>query len=329
MKRANRSTRKGHRTISKGADAKAVRIDNALEMVNLIMSDERMAKEFFFKTMRPKMAALADSYNRSFGLDIIAEDVACATYLSCWEDNWAKLRAFKGDTTPQAWVAKIASQATYKMLVEEKYIADVGCTKASNYRLTLLSIEDELLRREIIGLIYVPNFYMALMMKYVWKLTADETAWYLGSCEKAKETLKEAETSLIEQLLNTENPFAEIALSTKRAFTSEVQFQNWHDRIDEGDVSENHQVFRDLLTCVFKCEDWDSNVNTLISNIIKSLDWTEEQEDVWRQRFIYETPSKELAEKYHVRNTWVDNVYSRLNKQFRIAIKSWWNEYNR
>ncbi len=329
MKRANDNSKKVHRTNGNGADAKAVRTDNALEMVNLIMSNERVAEEFFFKTMLPKMAALADSYNRSFGLEIVAEDVAQAAYLSCWEDNWAKLRAFKGDTTPHSWVAKIASQATYKMLVEEKYIADVAATKASDYRLTLLSIEDEFLRREIIGMIYVPNFYIALMMKYVWKLAPDETAWYFGSYEKAKEILKEAETSLIEQLLNTENPFAEIALSTKKAFNPEVQFQNWHDRIDEDDVSENHQAFRDLLTRVFKCEDWDSNINTLISNIIKSLDWTEEQEDVWRQRFIYETPSKELAEKYHVRNTWVDNVFSRLNKQFRIAIKTWWDKYNR
>lgn len=327
MKHAKDNSKNG-RTIAKGADAKAVRAGSALELVNNIMANQRVAEEFFFKTMLPKMAALADSYNRSFGLDILAEDVANATYLACWEDNWAKLRAFKGDTTPHAWVAKIASQATYQFLVEERYIDGVGNTKTNDYRLTVRSIENDHLRQAIVDLVFVPDQHRALELFYVDKLPDKEFFKAFDSEEKAKETLKEAEKTLIEQLLNTENPYAEMALSFKRSINTEVQFQKWHDRIDEGDVSENHQAFRDLLTRLFKCEDWDENVNTLINTIITSLEWTEIQEDVWRQRFISETPSKELAEKYHVRYTWVDNVFSRLNKQFRIAIKTWWNKYN-
>lgn len=327
MKHAKDNSKKG-RTAAKGADAKAVRTENALELVNNIMNDERVAEEFFFKTMLPKMAALADSYNRSFGLDILAEDVAKATYLSCWEDGWAKLKAFKGYTTPHAWVAKIASQATYQFLVEERYIDGVGNTKTNDYRLTVRSIENEQLRQAIVDLVFVPDQHKALELFYVDKMPDKEFFKAFDNEEKAKETLKVAEKTLIEQLLNTENPYAEMALSSKKTINPEVQFQNWHDRIDEGDVSENHQVFRDLLIRLFNCEDWDENVNTLINTIITSLDWTEVQEDVWRQRFIYETPSKELAEKYHVRNTWVDNVFSRLNKQFRIAIKTWWDKYN-
>lgn len=328
MKHAIDNSKKG-RTAGNGADAKVVRTNNALELVKNIISNEHVAEEFFFKTMLPKMAALADSYNRSFGLDIIAEDVASATYLSCWEDNWAKLRAFKGDTTPHAWVAKIASQATYQFLVDERYIDGVGNTKTNDYRLTVRSIDNASLRQAIVDLVFVPEQHKALKLYYVEKMPDTEFFKAFDNEEKAREILKMAEKTLIEQLLNTENPYAEIALSSKKTINPETQFQCWHDRIDEGDVCENHQAFRDLLTRLFKCEDWDANVHTLINVIIESLDWTEVQEDVWRQRFIYETPSKELAEKYHVRNTWVDNVFSRLNKQFRIAIKTWWNKYNR
>lgn len=312
----------------KDADAKGVRTEKALGLVNKIMSDSRVAEDFFFKTMFPKMAALADSYNRSFGLDILAEDVASAAYLSCWEDDWAKLRSFKGDTTPHAWVSRIASQATYKFLVEERYIDGVGNTKTNDYRLTLRGIENVFLRQAIVDLVFIPDQHKALELFYVEKIPDKEFLKAFDNEEKAKETLKIAEKTLIEQLLNTENPYAEMALSYKKNINQEVQFQNWHDRIDEDYVSENHQAFRDLLTRLFKCEDWDENVNTLINTIITSLDWTDVQEDVWRQRFIYEIPSKELAEKYHVRNTWVDNVFSRLNKQFRIAVKTWWNRYN-
>lgn len=328
MKNAKDNSKKGL-TTAKGVDTNALHKENALELVRSIMNDNRVAEEFFFKTMRPKMAALADSYNRSFGLDILAEDVASAAFLSCWEDDWAKLRAFRGDTTPYAWVSKIASQATYQFLVDERYIDGVGNTKTNDYRLTIRSIENEQLRQAIVDLVFVPEQHKALELFYVDKMPDKEFFKAFGNENKAKELLKIAEKTLIEQLLNTENPYAELALSSKKSINPEVQFQNWHDRIDDGDVSENHQEFRDLLTRLFKCEDWDDNVNTLINTIVKSLDWTEVQEDVWRQRFIYETPSKELAEKYNVRNTWVDNVFSRLNKQFRIAIKTWWDKYNR
>lgn len=328
MKYAKDNLKKG-RTSAKGADAIVLRTDNALQFVKSIISDKHVAEEFFFKTMLPKMEALADSYNRSFGLDIKAEDVASATYLSCWEDDWAKLRAFKGDTTPYAWVAKIASQATYRFLVDERYIDGVGNTKTNDYRLTIRSIDNVCLRQAIVDLVFIPEQHKALELYYVEKIPDKEFFKSFGHEDKAKEILKVAEKTLIEQLLNTENPYAEMALSSKKTIDPEIQFQNWHDRIDEDDVSDNHQAFRDLLTRLFKCEDWDANVHTLINVIIESLEWTEVQEDVWRQRFINETPSKELAEKYHVRNTWVDNVFSRLNKQFRIAIKTWWDKYNR
>ena len=328
MKRANENSKKVRRTIGNGVDAKAVRTDNALEMVTLIMSNERVAEEFFFKTMLPKMAALADSYNRSFGLDIIAEDVAQATYLSCWEDNWAKLRAFKGDTTPHSWVAKIASQATYKMLVDEKYIADVAGTKTNDYRLTVRSIENDQLRQAIVDLVYVPEQHKALELFYVDKMSDKEFYKAFGNAEKAKETLKIAEKTLIEQLLNTENPYAEMALSSKKIINPEMPFQSWHDRIDEGDVCDNLQVLRDLLTRLYNNEDWDSNAERFINSVVDEMDWNDVQKEVWRKRFFNETPSKVLAIRFHVRNTWIDNTYSRLNKQFRIAVKTWWNNNN-
>ena len=328
MKYAKDNSEKS-RTARTGADANVVRSNNALQLVNSIISGEHVAKEFFFRTMLPKMAALADSYNRSFGLDIQAEDVASAAYLSCWENNWAKLRAFKGETTLHAWVGRIASQATYQFLVDERYIDGVGGTSTNNYRLTLRGIENTYIRQAIVDMVFVPEQHKALELYYVEKIPEKEFFKTFGHEDKAKEILKVAEKTLIEQLLNTENPYAEMALSLKKAINPEIQFQNRHDRIDEDDVSDNHQAFRELLARLFTCEDWDTNVHALINVIIESLEWTEVQENVWRQRFIYETPSKELAEMYHVRNTWVDNVFSRLNKQFRIALKAWWDKYNR
>ncbi len=326
MKRAkNNSTNAG---MEKGAGKKEVRTD-ALAVKNSIIANERVAAKFFFVEMLPKMTALADSYNRSFGLDLVPEDVCRAAYLSCWENNWAKLEAFKGETTIHAWVAKIASQATYQFLVEEKYIDGVGNTRTNDYRLTVRGIEDDGLRQAIVDMVFIPEQHKALEMYYVKKYDETALAEAFGNVEEAKAILKTAEKTLIEQLLNTENPYAEMALSTKKAINPEIQFQSWHDRIDDGDVCENHQVLRDILSNLYNNEDWDANVIRFINSVVAEMDWNDVQEEVWRERFFHETPSKELALRFHVRNTWIDNTYSRLNKQFRIAVKTWWNKFNR
>lgn len=302
--------------------------NEALAVMDNIIANERVAANFFFGEMLPKMKALADSYNRSFGLDLIPEDVCRAAYLSCWENDWAKLRAYKGDTTPHAWVARIASQATYQFLVDEKYIDGVGNTRTNDFRLTVRSISDEYLRQAIVDLVYIPDQHKALEMFYVKKIDEEAFAKAFGSAEQGTMILKIAEKTLIEQLLNTENPYAEMALSSKKIINPEMPFQPWHDRIDEGDVCDNLQVLRDLLTRLYNNEDWDSNAERFINSIVDEMDWNDVQKEVWRERFFNDTPSKVLAIRYHVRNTWIDNTYSRLNKQFRIAVKTWWNNNN-
>lgn len=225
----------------KRAARKTERSTNALAKMYDIIEDAKVAEVFFYEEMAPKMAAIARNYKDSCNIDITAEDVSTAAYIACWEHDWARLRAFKGNTTIHAWVARIASQATTKLLVEEHFIEGVRNTKANDYRLT-------------------------------------------------------------------------------------TPFQTWHDCIDEGNLCENHLALRDILCSIFRNEDWDMNVEALVACIIKELDWTEVQEEVWRARFLKHTPSKELAEKFHVRNTWIDNTYSRLKRQFNIAVRMWWKK---
>lgn len=320
----NKSKKNGYEGV---ADKSDVRKDALVKRDNII-AEERVATEFFFDEMLPKMAALADSYNRAYGLDLTPDDVCTVTYLSCWEDNWAKLVAFKGETTIHAWVSKIASQATYRFLVEEKYIDSVGNTKTNDYRLTVRGIEDKSLRQSIVDLVFISEQHKALEMFYVKKIDEEAFAKAFGSAEQGTMILKIAEKTLIEQLLNTENPYAEMALSSKKIINPEMPFQSWHDRIDEGDVCDNLQLLRDLLTRLYNNEDWDSNAERFINSIVDEMDWNDVQKEVWRERFFNDTPSKVLAIRFHVRNTWIDNTYSRLNKQFRIAVKTWWNNNN-
>lgn len=298
---------------------------NALEMINVIKNDEKAAEYFFFVEMFSKMNAIAKGYNKSFGTDLTAADVSCVTYLCCWENNWARLSTYKGETSPHNWMARIATQATYSYLVEEHYIYPVCDTRTQDYRLKVRGINNTDLRQAIVDLVYVPELHHALEMYYVKKLPVADMAKSFGNQPTADKILKTAEKTLIEQLLNTENPYAEIALSTKRPLNPELRWQVWHDRIDDDEVTDSCQLLRELLSPSPEQIDWDENAHNFILAIITQLEWCERDRDLWYERFFNNTPSARLAERYAVRNTWIDNRYSILNKEFRIAVRTWWN----
>lgn len=301
--------------------------NEALALVQEIMSNEKKAADFFYREMYPKASAVAIEYNSKYGVDISAQDVCTHTYLACWENKWAKLRSFKGDSTIHSWVARIVAQATYKNLVEEKYIDGVGNTRASDYRLTVRSIADKNDRQSIVDLVYIPDQHKVLEMYYVDKAKEAAFAREFGSYDAAMNILKTAQTTLIEQLLNTENPYADIALSLVKPLRLEVEFKPELDYIDSSYNSENKQEFRELLRELYNREDWDENVKTFVDAVVANMDWSERYKEVWVERFYNNTSSRELAERYNVHNSWIDNAYSRMNKQFRIVVRAWWNSY--
>lgn len=325
MKRAKDKTKKV--PASKGVGKKPAGMD-PLAMVDRIINDEREAERFFFDEMRPKSSALAESYNHKFGLDLSPEDVCVTTYLSCWEDDWARLRAFKGGTSIHGWVANIASQATFRFLVEEKYIEAVSGSKTSDYRLTVLSIDSVHLRQAIVDLVFVPEQHKALELRYVKKVGEKALAEAFGGWDNASRILKVADKTLIEQLLYTDNPFAERALSLKRAADPETRWQTWHDRVDEADVSDWQQALRDILCQKYRTEDWDANVHVFLESAIKGMHWSPKREDIFRAKFFSKVPSKVLAEKYNVQVPYIDNLHRTLNNEFRIALRAWWRNFN-
>lgn len=301
--------------------------NEALALVQEIMSNEKKAADFFFREMYPNAFAVAGEYNCKYGVELTAADVCTYTYLACWDNKWAKFRSFKGDSSVHSWVARIAAQATYKVLVEEKYIDGVGNTRANDYRLTVRSIVDANDRQGIVDLVYIPEQHKVLEMYYIEKAKEEAFAKEFGSYDSAMEILKTAQTTLIEQLLNTENPYADIALSPVKPLRLEVEFKPELDYVDSSCDSENKQALRELFRQLYNNEDWDDNVRTFVDGVVANMDWSDRYKEIWVERFYNSTPSRELAERYNVHNTWIDNVYSRMNKQFRIVVRAWWKSH--
>lgn len=297
-----------------------------------IMTDEREARKFFYEQMRPKNETLAGTYNSRLFLDLTPDCVATMTYEDCMADDWQKLRGFKGEMTLTGWTAKIALQSVYAHLVEERYIEPVGRSRAADYRLKLLSIPDEYLRREIVNLVAIPEMNLALTLHYVDKVKGDEFSSHFATRAEGERCLRMGETTLIEQLLHTINPYADMVLSLRKAPAPVIRFEQWHDRTDEEDQPGEHcQMLRQALSRITGSDNYDENIDKVLNafvdeTFIKTRQWNDFEADVWRRRFFYDVPSAELAEIYNVRPGYIDHMYFRLKNVFNIAIRRWWEE---
>lgn len=295
-----------------------------------IMNDEREARHFFYSKMRPKNIALAATYNNMFSLDLTEDSIATVTYEECMADDWQKFRNFKGEITLTGWTARIATQAVYSMLVEERFIEPVSRSKATDYRLKLLSISDEYLRREIVNLVEIPEMNRALTLHYVDKAKGEAFYRHFACKAEADRWLRLGETTLIEQLLNTINPYADIVLSLRKTPAPVIRFEQWHDSTDEDEqAGDNREMLRQALSQITGSDNHDKNVSEVLDafveeTFVKTQRWSARQAEVWRRRFFFDMPSAELAEIYGVRPSYIDNMYFHLKNEFNIAIKQWW-----
>ena len=294
-----------------------------LALAERIIKDPTFAEKFFFVEMLPKMAALAASYNRCYGLSLKPIDVAQEVFLDSWDDDWKKIRAFRGESSIHSYVSKIGSQALYRVLVREGWIPTAGATSASDYSLTLLSITNPYLRKEIVDLIYKPQYHELLTKVYVDKIDVADLVPIYG--EDVKKILSNAQKMLIEQLLNTDNPYAEIALSSHEKFEN-VSLAPWHDCCNEDESTDEQERFHAYLCDVFGKDDVDSNALNLIQSIGNSLKWSDYEKTIFVERFINKVPAKVLAEEFNVKHTKIDVDFSRLRRAFNVVLRTLWDK---
>lgn len=291
-----------------------------------VMSDNAYAWQFFCVLMRDKVSGLIRQYSKTYKVNIDVDAFCTMLFRICWDKEWQRLRTFSGRTTLYDWVLNIASQNIYDWLVDEKYIKPSKGKDASDYRLTILSIRDEAVRQDIIDMVSQPDAHKLLTLEYVQKISKENMARIYGGADKYKAKLNKAETMLKTRLLNTENPYCEMAMSLKVKVYPEVEWDTCYDSVDDGDWNELFCEFRECLRDIYHNEDWDMNVESLVETILGQMGWSERQKDVWYERFMNKTPSLELAERWDVTVGWVDNAFMHLNRSFQNAVRMWWRQ---
>ena len=71
-------------------------------------------------------------------------------------------------------------------------------------------------------------------------------------------------------------------------------------------------------------DELEDKVPEFLYDFSERLPWSEEDKILWQMRFIEGAAPMDIAERFGRPRSWIDNRYSRLNRRFNRAIKTWW-----
>ena len=300
-----------------------------------------VAEEFFFRTLTPMVKGLAHKIYESYNVVVESRDIATCIYIAMYDaGRWGRLESYRGDCGLFAWIANCATQAVFAELEELHYIETSTELTSKNTSLTLKSMRcmDEL--KMVIDLIEVPQMHELLTRLYVMRMTDEEVMEKMNLSEELfKQTRKVAETMLKECLINESQMLVQRsdgkivnlvseALSDRRGkiktSTSDEAMLAAHKLFSDTDefdeIKESLEQFYPGLPWM---EQW---VNFVLDRAAE-LNWNEEDETVFYERFYHHADPVALAKRLGRARTWVDNKFSRQNKRMVVYIKQWWSAY--
>ena len=147
--------------------------------------------------------------------------------------------------------------------------------------------------------------------------------------EMYKLTLRASEKTLKTALLNTEHPYDDVLVDKgARKIMLSSDFLAIIGQTNAA-CSEDSPL-REVLGVTPDDAEFETKVIDFLYNFTNNLDWSDEDKYVWQSRYIKNMKPEEVAENLPKRSRpWVDTRYSRLNRQFKEAIREWWTNINR
>ena len=194
----------------------------------------------------------------------------------------------------------------------------------------------------VLELVEVPQMHELLTRIYVMRMTDEEIMTKMNMSEELfKKTRKVAETMLKECLINEGQMLVERAdgktvnlvsealsdLSGKIKTSTSDEAMLVADKMfsDDDEFDELKEALEQFYPGLPWMEQW---VNFVLDRAAE-LNWNEEDETVFFERFYHHTDPVSLAKRLGRARTWIDNKFSRENKALVVYIKKWWSIYCR
>ena len=313
-------------------------MEENLLICHCIVKYEWFAYEFFFKTLTPMMKGFVNKIKNGYGAEVSCHDVTTIAYTEIYNGGrWTRMNSYKGRCSIFSWVALAASQVITPRLIDEGIISLCSKRTTKNTSLTLKSMKNKDERQLLIDLVAPSQWHNALTCVYVKDMSMGEAMRELGMTANVfRNTLSVAKKLLKEQLIAKES----ILLRRENGKVVNLVSLALHDTSivtesldDEGcDLDRIHNVLddderdfrKDVLNIIYPGEPTKMQWHKFVFDHAMQMKWSTEKETVWVARYFDNVSSKELAKQLGRRPSWVDNVYSRCNKELANSIRTWW-----
>lgn len=294
--------------------------------------DRLFTQQFFYGTSRhecniSRLRSRTAAYIRQqYQVDISVEEFGNIVYAHLWDNGtWSPLDSYAGKSSFFSWLEKVARHEVMKVLEEMKIISVHRERTAGNTRLLGVSVPDEAWRLIITELMPPGLSHDLLLASFVEH--KDETAMakeHAMDTESLREAMAKAKACLKDRLISHGGYFEELVLRDKNGQNIEVPASAARDLARQQEDRSDTSPLADMLGVNLEPGELEDKVIEFLYGFSEQLPWSEEDRILWQMRFIEGTSPVEIAERFGRPRSWIDNRYSRLNKRFNTAIRTWW-----
>ena len=310
---------------------------DAVRIVENIKNDETFAYHFLYgtslipgKSIARLRSRIINQVRMSYGVVVDPADFNTVLYEHLYsEGTWKVLDSYNYRSTFFQWLGTVASHCIMAYLEENGYIKISRARTPGSTRLVLKKMTPDYCHIVIEDMVKIGPMRDMLLAVYVDRLDKEAIQERFDMDEEMyKLTLRASEKTLKTALLNTEHPYDDVLVDKgARKIMLSSDFLTIIGQTNAA-YSEDSPL-REVLGVTPDDAEFESKVIDFLYNFSNNLGWSEEDKYVWQSRYIKNMKPDEVAENLPKRSRpWVDTRFSRLNRQFKEAIREWWANIN-
>lgn len=302
----------------------------------LMENDLQFAEDFFYDNNPSKVniarlrIRLIREISSSYGVSITHDEVSTIIYSHLWDGGaWNKLKNFKKDGSIYSWIETQARHEIIRQLQVQHRIPmvrkrTVGNTRISMRKLTKdrmgYILDNEALPKASYHI--VKNLYFdkkspkEIMKRNHW----DETTYK----KQEKKAMFDLKDTLLRSAENYDDVLKDKLTRNEPVSLDEAQ-ENGNQMSYENQVPIMEEVFGLGLTQ----DEVDDKALEALHFIAGKMECSKRDRYIWECRFYENESPEKLAKELGMKRTNVDNIYSRVNKEFKKAAKEWYCKVNR
>lgn len=309
-----------------------------IRIVENIKNDETFAYRFLYgtslipgKSIARLRSRIINQVRMSYGVVVEPLDFSTILYEHLYsEGSWRVLNSYDFRSTFYQWLGTVASHCIMAYLEENGYIKISRARTPGNTRLVLKKKSPEYCRIVIEDMVKIGPMRDMLLAVYVDHLNQEAIQKRFGMDDEMYQlTLRASEKTLKTVLLNTEHPYDDVLVD--KGARKIMLSSDFLTIIGQTNAAYNEDSpLREVLGVTPDDAEFESKVIDFLYKFSNKLGWNDEDKYVWQSRYIKNMKPEEVAENLPKRSRpWVDTRYSRLNRQFKEAIREWWININR